>query len=383
MAAAVTAVSARDSSGVGLRLGMVMMTAGAAFLLPWRFAIPAALAIWLVPNYMRSVLDNGEPLFSTNMLLELPGLLGVAIFCAAIHHGVRKLEEAALLSGSAEEAVDPQTGVYDEKGFRLAIESELTRSRRFERPFALVLVGIDEKHQRFAFRDEAEWNASFNATAQLLLKTRARIDRVYRHGTNGFALLLPESSDKEVTGLVRRLRKLATNTKPREGLPGGPLPVAFGATFFPTCASNVEDLLRRADIALRIASKNSNRLQIDGAEAPAMAAPETLRQPDLEEFSATETSQHVSDAWVAEPVQKHEAPPVVLTLVPTDELVTTVLKESGEAVEEPMPAPVEEKPQFADQPIAEPRMTDEELTQLLGRLDETLGLIRGLKSQAS
>ena len=45
MSAAVMAISARDSSGVGLRAGMVMLTAGAAFLLPWQYSLPAAIAI--------------------------------------------------------------------------------------------------------------------------------------------------------------------------------------------------------------------------------------------------------------------------------------------------------------------------------------------------
>jgi diguanylate cyclase (GGDEF)-like protein len=383
MAAAVMAVSARDGSGVGLRAGMVMLTAGAAFLLPWQYVVPAAIAIWLGPNYIRSL--SGDALFNTNMLLELPGVLGVAAFSIAIRSAVRRLEEENLAIGSGGDGVlDAATGLYEERSIRPALQAELTRSHRFQRPFAFVLVGIDEKHERFGFRDDAEWQASYHATAALLRRTRNHIDRVFKHGPSGFALILPESGEKEVTGLVRRLRKIATNTRPREGQPGGPLPIAFGSTFFPAAASSVEDLIRRAEIALRVATKNSTRLQLDGAEAPAMAAPQTLRQPEAQDDALAplqdieaEAPVNISDAWVARPVQKQTAAPVSLTLVPTPELVSTVLDETDEAT-----APEELASTRAASP-AESALGDEELTQLLGRLDETLGLIRGLRAHAS
>jgi diguanylate cyclase (GGDEF)-like protein len=385
MAAAVMAVSARDSSGVGLRAGMVMLTAGAAFLLPWQYAIPATIAIWLGPNYIRSL--NDDALFGTNMLLELPGLLGVLAFTLAVRSTVKLLEEENLAIGSASEgSVDPETGLYDERSMRPALEAELTRSRRFERHFAFIIVGIDEKHERFGFRDDAEWQASYAATASLLRRTRTHIDRVYRHGETGFALILPESSEKEVTGLVRRLRKIATNTKPREGQPGGPLPIAFGATFFPSAASNVDDLVRRAEVALRVAMKNPTRLQLDGAEAPSLAPPQTLRQPETlrrpePEPQAAEPPVNVSDAWVAaEPVQKMAGAPVAFNLVPTRELVSTVLEEAGEAPKREEPVRIGPAA-LSDEPSSQ--MSDDELAELLGRLDETLGLIRGLKAQAS
>src|SRR5215467_6421086 len=76
MAAAVSAVSARDPGGVELRVGMILMTVGAALWLPWQAILPAALLIWLGPNYARDLVED-KTLFSTNMLLELPGMLGL------------------------------------------------------------------------------------------------------------------------------------------------------------------------------------------------------------------------------------------------------------------------------------------------------------------
>ena len=115
-----------------------------------------------------------------------------------------------------------------------------------------------------------------------------------------------------------------------------------------------------------------------------MAAPETLREAQAEaeapaplQVIDAETPTNISDAWVARPVQKQTGAPVALTLVPTPELVSTVLEETGAAPSE------ERTPLTATASMPESALGDEELTQLLGRLDETLGLIRGLRAQAS
>jgi diguanylate cyclase (GGDEF)-like protein len=300
--AALSAISARDPDGVTIRTGMILLTVGAAMWLPWQALLPVAIGVWLVPNLGRN-LANDYPLFDTNMMLELPGTLGLAAISSVARICLRELERENLLLGmNAESAgVDPATGVYEESQLRGAIEAELSRSRRFGRSFALVLVGIDELRQRFDYRDEELWQASFAATADLLRGTRNNVDRVYRFGPAGFALILPESGAKEIGGMVRRLRRVARQAKPAEGEPGGPLPAHYGATFFPTCATTTADLLRRAEIALRISDNNANRIQLDGAEAPEMPPLETLRQPETAIIASAPAAESVLEDAVETP----------------------------------------------------------------------------------
>jgi diguanylate cyclase (GGDEF)-like protein len=367
MVAAVSAVSARDPSGVSLRVGMIMMTIGAAMWLPWQALIPAALAIWIGPNYVYSMIE-GTPLFDENMLLEGPGVVLLAIFAGFARHSLRGLEaENMLLGASSEEGIDAQTGVYEERLLVPALEAELVRSRRFGREFALVLVGIDELRQKFDYRDESTLKASLVATAQVLRSTRAQIDRVYRMGETSFALILPESGEREVIGLIRRLRRVARRSKPAEGEPGGPLPMHYGATFFPQCATTTEDLLRRAEVAMRLAEKNSSRLQLDGAEAPAMPPPETLRRPE-------------------------EVPSLVAMARDGDAAVAAQAAAAGQAASA-MPHPV---PALQLVPsngngdhangvahVAKPVELEEAVEDVLKRLDETLSMIRSLRSGAA
>jgi diguanylate cyclase (GGDEF)-like protein len=321
MVAAMSTISARDPDGTTVRIGMVLLIVGAAMWLPWQALLPSAIAVWLLPNLGRNLINDYE-LFNLNMMLELPALLGLAAVSCVARISLSDLEQENLKLGMRAETVgvDPVTGVFEETQLRPSIETELSRSRRFGRGFALVLVGIDEMRQRFDYRDEEIWEASFSATAELLRGTRNNVDRVYRFGPAGFALILPESGPKEVTGLVHRLRRVARKAKPAESEPGGPLPAHYGATFYPTCATATDDLLRRAEIALRIADGNASRMQLDGAEAPEMPPVETLRQPEAPQIVATpavdsETAAapvlrvlEESNAETGSPVQVSEGP---------------------------------------------------------------------------
>lgn len=356
MVAAISAISARDPDGITVRTGMILITVGAAMWLPWQALLPAAIAVWLGPNLGRNLVDD-YVLFGTNMMLELPGLLGLAAVSSIARISLRDLEQENLMLGmNAESAgIDPVTGVFEESQLRSAIEAELSRSRRFGRTFALVLVGIDEMRQRFDYRDEEVWQASFASTADLLRGTRANVDRVYRFGPAGFALILPESGPKEVSGLVKRLRRVARKVKPAEGEPGGPLPAHYGATFYPTCATATADLLRRAEIALRLSDNNATRIQLDGAEAPEMPPVETLRQagpetappaPVLKTETTAASALHVVEAPAAE-IEPEATPVVVEELIPATEtaseapepVLATVEEETGTPEPEPAEFP--------------------------------------------
>jgi len=405
MVAAISTISTRDPDGVTLRIGMILVTVGAAMWLPWQALVPAVLVAWLGPNIGRGMMEEEYVLFNTNMMWELPGLLGLAAFSSFARVALRELEEEHMLlglSGDAAMGLDPQTGVYDESQLRISIEAELSRSRRFGRTFALVLVGIDELRQRFDYRDEASWQESFNATAELLRGTRHNVDRVYRYGSAGFALILPESGPNDVNGLVRRLRRVARKARPAEGEPGGPLPAYFGATFFPTCATSTEDLLRRAEIALRIADKNANRVQMDGAEAPEMPPVETMRQPEPI-FAPEEAAEPGALAAMPSGAASMEAPTVLLAeehgAIEVDEeppFEVYALQAPEPAIEEYAPSWQSEAPlSVLPKPHPRPLLVamdgagekkdaiDDSVSDALKRLDETLDLIRSLKQRSA
>jgi len=359
-AALVSALSVRDPDGVWVRIGTVLVVAGAGLWLPAPAVAVVVPAIWLGPNVARSHLSDVE-LFRADMLLELPGLAGLALASVFAREQLRALEEetqARISFIGLDSELDPVTGVYQERLLGQSIERELVRSRRFGREFAVMLASVDPLVAKFDYRQDEKWQAGLKATAAVLLNTRTHIDQVYRYGDRAFALLLPETGPKDITGLIKRLSRAAKRSDPPEGEPGGPLPLNFGVTFFPQCATTVEDLLRRAEVAMRIAEKSPNRLQLDSAEAPDMPAPELMRKNEDEELYIDTLAAKWLGAEAPEEEQS-SAPPAAVDAGP---------ERPGP---EGRPAPVT-LPDAAT-PLAE----------MLARMDETLAMIRSLKEQAS
>jgi diguanylate cyclase (GGDEF)-like protein len=287
-----SAVIAHDQAMVWLALALALLLP----LVALRPALPAwalgaaGCALWGL-GYGLGVLIAKAEAFEGELLLGLPLFAGA--LAAALLARVQDFEEIAeplpFIENEPDEAeeghagIDHQTGVFEQRLLRRDLESELARSRRFGRQFALLLVNIDDLRRRFDYRDSDKWMQAILTTAQALRGTRTNIDRVYHYG-DGFALVLPESGEKDVIGLVRRLRGEAKLMEPAEdGAPSLPLPVYFGGTFYPRSATTVDDLLKRAEIVLKLARNSPNRLQLDGAEAPTLPPPETMRRAEPQE----------------------------------------------------------------------------------------------------
>ncbi len=406
----VSLTSVEDPDGASLRIGIIMVTLGAGLWMTrlWEL-ISVALLAWLVPNFGRSLFDESFQLFGTIMMLEAVGVLAIAGMASIAREALKALEQESVLLGAGTGGVNPETGVFEASQLRSAVESELARSRRFGRTFSLVLVGIDEMRQKYDYRDPAVWEASLAATARLLRNTRHNVDRVFHYGSNGFAIVLPESSETDVIGMVRRLRRLARISSPAEGEAGGPLPAHFGATFFPACATTVEDLFRRADVALKIAERTTQRYQLDSAAAPEMPPAEALRRPDDEEILAQDVV--VVEETVNETV-RIEAP-AAFVLTESEEIAATMepvieaeangaLFATFSALEDGAPAEIHAEamplePEVSFEAFGQEALLDVEtepaqplaaaapgdIEALLKQMDETLIMIRSVRAKAA
>jgi diguanylate cyclase (GGDEF)-like protein len=422
MVAAVSAISARDPSGASLRVGMVMVTVGAGLTLPWRQLIPAVVLAWIGPNLGRSLVED-TALLNLNLALEFLGLSAIACFTTLAQQALRGLEEESAFVGAGGgdiAGLNVETGIFYANQLRPALQAELARARRFRRTFSLVLVDIDEMRQKFDYRDEISWKSSLGATTRVLRETRHNVDRVFHYRDNGFAMIHPEASENDIVGLVKRLRRIARSMKPTEGEPGGPIPVHFGATFFPDCATTVDDLLVRAEVALRIAAGNSTRYQLDSAEASGLPPLESMRRDrgegevigDAPVVSVTPEPPSVSDPVVATvaggtdvaraletgfPWADLDGPGEASSLSadgldgqpePAPVVPTQAIEIKTDAAAEPEPRPAttvatETPTPQADSETPEQVAGPEDLESLLAQMDETLEMIRSARSRAA
>jgi GGDEF domain-containing protein len=301
---AVSLISAVDPDALWMRVGMILMAVGLGLWAPRLALLPAVLAAWLLPNAGRAYLLDA-PLIHAWSLAELPGLALLALLATAAHYQLQRSDTRPGQPVPDFHDLDP--AVLPEWQFRADAEVELARCRRFERQFAVMLIGVEGLRKRFDYRDEQAWRVSFLKTSSVLTQTRALIDRVYRYGDRSFGMVLPESGADEVNGLVRRLTREAQMAEPPLGAPGGPLSVHFGAALYPDCASSVDELFRRAEIALRLAEKSPTRLKVDGAAAPDVD-PKTLRRRQADRKAPPAAKEEPASA---EPASERAAPQVL------------------------------------------------------------------------
>jgi diguanylate cyclase (GGDEF)-like protein len=99
--------------------------------------------------------------------------------------------------------MDPRTGLYGRGLMDVRLEEELVRSKRYDRPCALLLLEVDDLDQ---LADDAE--KAMRLVAQILrLQVRSGIDFPARFDESRMAMILPETTRDGVWTLAERIRE--------------------------------------------------------------------------------------------------------------------------------------------------------------------------------
>lgn len=140
---------------------------------------------------------------------------------------------------------DPLTGLANYRQLVDVLSTEIKRSNRTEREFALLLFDFDGLK---AINDRHGHLVGSNALCRLadaLCVGSRNIDTAARFGGDEFALVLPETGPLAASVAARRIcDNLANDAK------HPPLSVSVGAAIYPQNGETIEDLLRTADLAL-------------------------------------------------------------------------------------------------------------------------------------
>lgn len=108
---------------------------------------------------------------------------------------------------------DVLTGLYNFRHFRISLEQEMKRSRRSEKPTALIMVDLD--HFK-AVNDQ--WghevgNLALIATAEALQEATRGLDILCRYGGEEFALILPATELLLAMHVAERIRVAIENRR--------------------------------------------------------------------------------------------------------------------------------------------------------------------------
>ena len=145
-------------------------------------------------------------------------------------------------------AVDPLTGAGTYSQLKASLDSELARSRRYGRPVAALLFGLDD-YQGLRYQLGREKCDEFLAGMERSIRESLRgADRLFRLDVDEFVVLLPETDLRGARVTAERLGKLVHGLQ-LEGRYG---PVVArvrisGASFPHERVHSSEDLLREAN----------------------------------------------------------------------------------------------------------------------------------------
>jgi diguanylate cyclase (GGDEF)-like protein/PAS domain S-box-containing protein len=150
------------------------------------------------------------------------------------------------------------TNLPNRRYFMLQGAEELKRVTRNQEPLALIMLDIDLfKRVNDTYGHEVGDLALLHV-AWVLKSSLREIDILARIGGEEFAVLLPNTGQNEACVLAERVRKLVQETpfkKTREAIT---ITISSGVAVFEKGMSDIDDLLRNADVALYEA-KHSGR----------------------------------------------------------------------------------------------------------------------------
>ncbi len=153
-------------------------------------------------------------------------------------------------------AVDPVTGAGTYAQLKASVDSEIIRSRRYGRPAAALMVGLDD-YQGLRYQlGREKCDAFIASTADKIRSCLRGADQLFRMDLGEFVILLPETDLVAARIAAGRLGQLTQNLV-AEGRDGTfAVDVRIGGSSFPAEGVNsTEELLRDANRVYRALRK--------------------------------------------------------------------------------------------------------------------------------
>lgn len=228
--------------------------------------------------------EEGDDFNEVDMatLLSLADQAGVAIENVFLHDRARTLS-----------VYDSVVGTWNRRYFHQRMDQELERHARFERPFSLLLVDIDDFKSVNDSYGHHRGDAVLIELVARVLKVIREIDVFARFGGEEFVLLLPETDSEGGVRTAERILQTVAG-RPFEGQPELPITVSIGVAGYPQHGTDQETLVKAADFAMYQAKREGKNRAVlyegkwggdesgNGARTPNPAPPKQPESKTLE-----------------------------------------------------------------------------------------------------
>jgi diguanylate cyclase (GGDEF)-like protein/PAS domain S-box-containing protein len=139
-------------------------------------------------------------------------------------------------------ATDALTGLANYRKLSETLESEIKRSERTERAFAVLLFDLDGMKRINDSDGHLAGNRALCRLADILRFSCRSIDTAARYGGDEFAIILPETCDEEAGAVARRICERLSIDREEPVLS-----VSVGIAVYPEDGTTIEALFQTAD----------------------------------------------------------------------------------------------------------------------------------------
>ena len=181
--------------------------------------------------------------------------------------------------------IDFLTGISNRRSFTELAETEIHRARRYDHPFTLIYIDLDDfkmVNDRFG---HAMGDKLLRSLAQALHRKIRTTDLVARLGGDEFGILLPETGPEVAELIVRRLQDVGVTLMQKKGWP---MPFSMGVVTFLKPPASVDEMLVASDTVMYTAKKNGKHgisreifPKSDSPQGPIVQQPCLLKRSDM------------------------------------------------------------------------------------------------------
>lgn len=155
---------------------------------------------------------------------------------------------------------DSLTGLYVRRYFYERLDEELQRSKRYKFEFAFIMVDIDDFKKCNDTYGHMVGDVMIKDIARVIKEGVREIDIVGRYGGEEFSIALPETGEDSARIAIERLRKKIEDSVFKAYDEKLKLTISAGIAIYPKDASDIDDVIEKADEALYRAKKTGKNV---------------------------------------------------------------------------------------------------------------------------
>lgn len=187
-----------------------------------------------------------------------------------------------------EAATDLKTNLLNSSEFNRLFTKELERAKRFGRPMAVIMADLDHLRNINNTYGHLAGDIVISGIGKIINSVVREYDIAGRFGGEEFSIALPETEGTEAVAIAQRIRAIVerttfevrTNAKPIR------ITMSFGVACFPIDATEPNELIHQADIAVYQAKLKGRNSVVAASDIPRSVKLDNEIPPKLPENMA-------------------------------------------------------------------------------------------------